>query len=186
MPQQLSKKAEKTILAAVQEVVDHVSDGLNPTEAVTKVAQDRKLGRDFVNLVCTGYNTGATNFQRETDRLPHELWFGAEHRDIGSAILPDTECKGLELRVAVERLGLGLNQDEILGWEPFKNAAVDACVALWAVSRLNLFPELVRAPITCHAQLIAMYARPGQAVKKKAATATVRTTVKKKTSTATK
>ena len=67
MPQPLSKKAERTILESIQEVVGHVGEDMSPTDAVTKVAQDRQLTRDYVNLVCTGYNTGATNFQRENE-----------------------------------------------------------------------------------------------------------------------
>jgi len=40
---------------------------MSPTDAVIKVAQERDLTREYVDLVCTGYNTGATNFQRENE-----------------------------------------------------------------------------------------------------------------------
>lgn len=63
----LSKQAEKEILATIENVCDMVNDGSDPTDAVTKVANDRSLSPNFIRLVCAGYNTGATNYQREKE-----------------------------------------------------------------------------------------------------------------------
>lgn len=61
----LSKEAEDTILEAIQDVCQHVNGGDDPTDAVVKVAENYELTPNFVKLVCTGYNTGATTYQRE-------------------------------------------------------------------------------------------------------------------------
>jgi hypothetical protein len=61
----LSKDSESLILDAIQDVCEHVGEGARPTEAVVKTASDRDLPPNFVRLVCQGYNTGATNYQRE-------------------------------------------------------------------------------------------------------------------------
>lgn len=59
----LPKEAENLILDSIEDVCAHVSDGDHPTDAVIKVAEERELSPNFIKLVCTGYNTGATNFQ---------------------------------------------------------------------------------------------------------------------------
>jgi hypothetical protein len=61
----LSKEAEALILSAIKDVCDDVSSGSSPTDAVVKVANDMDLSRNFIKLVTTGYNTGATTYQRE-------------------------------------------------------------------------------------------------------------------------
>jgi hypothetical protein len=61
----LSKEAEDRILDAIQDVCQHVNGGDSPTDAVVKVAEEKGLSPNFVRLVCTGYNTGATTYQRE-------------------------------------------------------------------------------------------------------------------------
>lgn len=61
----LSKEAETRILDAIQDVCHHVSEGMDPTSAVVKVASEEQLTPNFIKLVCTGYNTGATTYQRE-------------------------------------------------------------------------------------------------------------------------
>jgi hypothetical protein len=61
----LSKEAEARILDAIQDVCEHVTGGMEPTSAVIKVAEEEGLTPNFVKLVCTGYNTGATTYQRE-------------------------------------------------------------------------------------------------------------------------
>jgi len=61
----MDKNAERKILDSIQSVCDHVSAGMTPTDAVIKVAEDDGLSKNFIKLVCTGYNTGATTFQRE-------------------------------------------------------------------------------------------------------------------------
>ena len=63
--EKMTKKAERKILDSIQTTCDYVSDGMSPTESVIKVARDESLSKNFINLVCTGYNTGATTFQRE-------------------------------------------------------------------------------------------------------------------------
>ena len=61
----LSKEAETLILDAIQDVCGYVSEGSQPTEAVVKTAAARDLPPNFIRLVCQGYNTGATTYQRE-------------------------------------------------------------------------------------------------------------------------
>lgn len=61
----LSKEAETRILDAISDVCAHVTDGMDPTDAVIKVAESDHLSPNFIKLVCTGYNTGATTYQRE-------------------------------------------------------------------------------------------------------------------------
>ena len=61
----ISKESEVRILDAIQDVCGHVNDGIKPTDAVIKVAEDSDLNKHFIRLVCTGYNTGATTYQRE-------------------------------------------------------------------------------------------------------------------------
>jgi hypothetical protein len=61
----LSKEAEDKILDAIQDVCQYVNDGVAPTEAVIKVAEEQNLSPNFIRLVCSGYNTGATTHQRE-------------------------------------------------------------------------------------------------------------------------
>lgn len=65
MSKTLSKSAERELLTAIQDVVDLVNSGKDPVSAAVKVASERQFNRNFVDLLCTGYNTGATNFQRQ-------------------------------------------------------------------------------------------------------------------------
>lgn len=101
MTKKLTKQSEKIILAAVSEVVSEVQDGLKPTDAVVKVARDGDLSPNFIRLVCTGYNRGATNFQRESsdsvldkmaefpladaDRVIAEIW-STEDKEAATAV----------------------------------------------------------------------------------------------------
>lgn len=62
----LSSQSERLILDSVTDVVSHVSGGMDPTDAVVKVAEERELSPNFVNLVVCGYNVGATNHHRES------------------------------------------------------------------------------------------------------------------------
>lgn len=66
MTKKLSKEAESLILDTIQDMVGYVKEGSTPTEAAIKAASQRKLTRNFVDLVCNGYNIGATNNQRES------------------------------------------------------------------------------------------------------------------------
>ena len=61
----LSKEAEQEILDAISDVCDEVNGGLDPTSAVVKVATEHSLPKNFVKLVCSGYNNGAAIYQRE-------------------------------------------------------------------------------------------------------------------------
>lgn len=61
----LSKEAENKILEAIQDICEYVNDGMHPTAATIKVAEEHSLTPNFIQLACTGYNTGATTFQRE-------------------------------------------------------------------------------------------------------------------------
>ncbi len=61
----LSKEAEALILDSIADVVKAVHGGLNPTDAVVKVAEERMLPHGYVTLVCQAYNTGRQTQQRE-------------------------------------------------------------------------------------------------------------------------
>lgn len=62
----LTKQSEKIILDAVRQVVSSVQEGCSPTDSVIKSARDGNLSPNFIRLVCSGYNRGATTFQRES------------------------------------------------------------------------------------------------------------------------
>jgi hypothetical protein len=61
----LSKQAETQLLSAVKNVVGHVDNGDDPTDAVVKVAQELELPRGHLQLLCSAYNTGRVNAQRK-------------------------------------------------------------------------------------------------------------------------
>jgi hypothetical protein len=64
----LTKEAEASILSAVTDVCGHVDDGLSPTAALRKVAEASDFPPDMIRLIAIGYNTGAANHQRETQK----------------------------------------------------------------------------------------------------------------------
>lgn len=61
----LSKEAEQQILDAISDICEEVDNGMTPTKAAIKVAKARDFNRNFVKLAISGYNTGATTYQRE-------------------------------------------------------------------------------------------------------------------------
>lgn len=61
----MDKKAEDRLLGAVKEAVAWVEDGVNPTEAIVKVAQELNFNPATTSLLAQAYNTGRTTFQRE-------------------------------------------------------------------------------------------------------------------------
>lgn len=62
----LSKEAEDKVMSSIEQVCSAVDEGLDPTAALKKVAEDNNLSGEFVKLVGHGYNTGAVTFQRES------------------------------------------------------------------------------------------------------------------------
>lgn len=69
MSNPLSKEAESNILSAIQNICDSVSGHLSAESlktAAVKAARDHGFGPDMIKLMCAGYNTGATTYQRET------------------------------------------------------------------------------------------------------------------------
>lgn len=65
MSKPMDKQAEERLLAAVKLVSASVEGGTPPNDAVVKVAQQMKLGRQMIPLVVHAYNVGRTTFQRE-------------------------------------------------------------------------------------------------------------------------
>lgn len=63
----LSKEAEEKLVSAVEQVADLVSnEGMTPTDALVKIANDEGLLAGHVRLVANAYNTGKTNAHRQT------------------------------------------------------------------------------------------------------------------------
>jgi len=63
----MDKAAEDRLLGAVKEAVAWVEDGIDPTDAIAKVAGDLNLNADTTALLVQAYNTGRTAFQRESN-----------------------------------------------------------------------------------------------------------------------
>lgn len=64
--EKLSREAEDAILSAVDKTIQHVNDGMSPTEAVYKVASADKLLPGYIQLVARAYNTAASNSHRKS------------------------------------------------------------------------------------------------------------------------
>lgn len=64
MPQQMDKRAEEQLLAAVKSAMGCVMDGDTPTEAITKAAQHYQLSPTQLPLIVQAYNVGRTTYQR--------------------------------------------------------------------------------------------------------------------------
>jgi len=61
----MDKAAEDQLLGAVKEAVAWVEDGIDPTDAIVKVASELNLNPSTTSLLVQAYNTGRTTFQRE-------------------------------------------------------------------------------------------------------------------------
>lgn len=70
-------------------------------------------------------------------RLPHELWYGAEHRDMLEALMPRSECKSLPLAAAFDRLPFTMYSPN---WQSGLNAVQDMKLAAEIALLLGLFP----------------------------------------------
>lgn len=61
----LGKDAEELILSAIDKTASYVNDGLDPTQAVIKTAEELNLTPGNINVLVQAYNTGRTGRQRE-------------------------------------------------------------------------------------------------------------------------
>lgn len=61
----LSQKNKDLLYDAISEVMGETAAGVNPSEAVIKVAQEHGLGWPMTQLLIAAYNTGAATHQRE-------------------------------------------------------------------------------------------------------------------------
>lgn len=61
----MDKAAEDQLLSAVKEAVAWVEDGVDPTDAIVKVASALNLNPETTSLLVQAYNTGRTTFQRD-------------------------------------------------------------------------------------------------------------------------
>ena len=83
----LSKEAERQLLDATNRVcrlVDH--DGLSPTDAVVKVATEKRLPPGHVPLIARAYNTGLVTAQREQGGDAAEKFAAATLADAAEAL----------------------------------------------------------------------------------------------------
>jgi len=62
----MGKEAEQLVLDSIKDMCSEVNAGSDPTDAAVKVAEDRGLSKNFIKLMCTGYNSGASTYQRES------------------------------------------------------------------------------------------------------------------------
>lgn len=61
----LTKKAEATLIAAIEKAAEYVNSGLVPNEAIIKSAGEADIPAGHINLMVHAYNTGRTTKQRE-------------------------------------------------------------------------------------------------------------------------
>lgn len=138
----LSKEAEQVILDAIEQVCNAANDGTNPTDAVVKVANDLSLSKNYIRLVCTGYNTGATTYQREKSAGLLQKLAEFPLADADKAILqifPDkVESPSVIKRATVV-------SDEYS--EPPRRSAFQAARRMEKVAEMRL-PEPVIKPVT--------------------------------------
>src|SRR5690606_17608640 len=67
MPKIMSREAEKFVINCIEKVCELVEDtSIHPTDAVEKVARDKKLTPEYIRLVSHGYNIGRQTHQRKT------------------------------------------------------------------------------------------------------------------------
>lgn len=99
-----------------------------------KISPIRFVGfniRQFVKL----FGLGAAE---ENCWLPHEIWYGSDHRDIGSAVLPSTECSDVPLSAALSALQVKTVPH---GYIPGDDALKDLKLVVELTTKLNLFPQ---------------------------------------------
>ena len=70
--------------------------------------------------------------------LPHEMWYGSDHRDMGNAVLPATECKNVPLRAALTALKVKTVPTQ---YEPGDSVLGDLQLSAELAHKFNLFPE---------------------------------------------
>lgn len=66
MTTRMTKEAEDRIVRGVEQVVDLVTAGHAPNDALVKVARDSEYTPGHVRLMVQAYNTGRTNYQRKS------------------------------------------------------------------------------------------------------------------------
>lgn len=67
MSRTLGKEAEDRLLHCIKQAQGHISEGMDPTEAITKIARERQISADMIPLMVQAYNVGRQGFQRETN-----------------------------------------------------------------------------------------------------------------------
>src|SRR3954469_14300961 len=63
-PQKLTKESEERILDSLEEVRGLLSEGTHPTDAIVKVASERKIPAGHIQIMVSAVNVGRTNEQR--------------------------------------------------------------------------------------------------------------------------
>lgn len=96
----MSKETEQKIVAAAEKVADLVEDrGVDPTDAVVKVASSGDFTPGHVRMLVRAYNTGRTAYQRESS---DDVWDKAAHFKLADAekalaqLFPDSPERAVE------------------------------------------------------------------------------------------
>jgi hypothetical protein len=80
-------------------------------------------------------------FQNDV-KLPHALWYGAEHRDAEAVVLPTPEGKDMNLKTPLMMLGLApAGVPYTTGESPVRDAEMAAKIAV-ATNLFPMFPKL--------------------------------------------
>lgn len=61
----LNKQAEQRLTAALEKVAELVADGVNPNDAIVKIASAEGIPAGHINLMVSAFNTGRTETQRK-------------------------------------------------------------------------------------------------------------------------
>ena len=68
----LSSATETKLMTAIEKTAELVNDGMDPSEAIAKTAQDHGIPPGNINLMVSAYNTGRTRRQQESGKTPTE------------------------------------------------------------------------------------------------------------------
>jgi hypothetical protein len=71
MVKKLTKAAEEKLMTALNRIADLTNDGMEPNEAITKVASASQIPVGHIQLLVNAYNTGRTTAQR---RSSDDVW----------------------------------------------------------------------------------------------------------------
>ena len=151
MAKPLSKEAEQTVISAIQTICDSISAQPLTKEALqsaaVKVSQEHGFGPDMIRLMCAGYNTGATAWQRErhTDILKKHASFPlADADEIIAAVYP---AASPEKSAAVQ---LSRSVDPVYAQPPRRYVPGDLPVMHKTASETIPLAKLAAAPTDPH------------------------------------